>query len=127
MRAIKNYLPGQRVKILDKTTLLLAGYEDNKDPEDFLNLLSGKEVTIQETYEDGQIYTCKEFPLVAIYKVFISGLAEKDKLTFKDIGQMIGLSTEPTRRSYNAAIKHIKDFLKTSNTLKIDMEVSIYE
>jgi hypothetical protein len=122
MRQIKNYLTGQRVRILSKEVLLQIGYEDNDDKNDFLNLLAGKEVTIQDSYENGQIYTCKEYPDIAIYKVFIASLVIEDTLAFKSIGKMIGLTTEPTRRTFNIAVNKIRNLVGNNEDEKYDLE-----
>ena len=51
-------LPKMKVKLLDRDVLIASGYEDNDEPEDFLNLMAGKEVTIEEKIQYDS-YTCK--------------------------------------------------------------------
>lgn len=104
MIKIKKYLPGQSVQLLSKKTLVAAGYEDNNDKNDFLNLLAGKIVTIDQSFENGQIYTCKEYPGIAIYKVFIECTVETS-FTFVDISKMINdISTSEAARKISIRV-----------------------
>lgn len=110
----KRYLRGQRVAIFDKETLIKAGYPDNNDKDDFLNLIAGKTITIQDCYEDGQIYTCKEYPGFAIYKVFIEKLISNDeKFSFAKIAKMLGYNhAETIRKQFKDHEEMIKVSLK---------------
>lgn len=108
MKLLK-FLPGMNVKILDRKTLVVAGYEENSDPEDFLNLISGKEITIKEEINDF-IYTCVEFPDVAIYKVFIEKIVHAE-LTVGETALVYGFSSETIRRAFNSGIKNLKNLL----------------
>lgn len=100
MKGITKFFKGQKVLILKREVLIAAGYENNEDPSDFLNLLAGKEITIDEVFEEDQIYTCVEYPGIAIYKVFIQKpIPEASEFTFKEISKMVGINTaENTRR-----------------------------
>jgi hypothetical protein len=99
MRAIKRFLPGQKVLILSKEILLEAGYPDNNDQGDFINLIAGKEITLDEVFEDGEIYTCIEYPGIAIYKVFIEKLVNYgDELTYAEISFMLQSGTKKVVR-----------------------------
>ena len=75
---LKKLLPGMKVKMLDRAVLIAAGYENNSDPNDFLNLIAGKEITIKEAIDD-LIYTSIEYPDIAIYKVFVEKIVYADK------------------------------------------------
>lgn len=121
MKFFKNYTAGQIVKIMDLDTLLSIGYEKNNDPEDFINTLAGKEVTIENVYVDGQIYTCKEFPNVAIYKVFIEKLVSNQQFTYKEIGKAVGVSDETARQTYLVGIKKIMKILNYNQDLKEEL------
>jgi hypothetical protein len=119
MRLINTFLPGQKVKLLDKATLIAAGWENNDDKDDFLNLLAGKEITLDEVFENGQIYTCKEHPGYAIYKVFIDKVVSVDNLSFKDISIMIGGKSAESFRRFT---KQILKKLSGSTELKMYYE-----
>ena len=99
MRTIKKFLPGQKVSILSKEVLLKAGYPDNDDKEDFINLVAGKEVTLDEVFAEGEVYTCIEYPGIAIYKVFIDKLLNYDELmTYSDISLMLQFGSKKVIR-----------------------------
>lgn len=111
-----NIIPGIKVKILDRKNLIDAGYEDNNDEKDFLNLLSGKIVTIDQVFEDDGIYTCKEYPDLAIYKVFIEKIIFNSINPSNDnIGNIIGLSKETVRRAFTSAFVKLEEISKTKS------------
>lgn len=124
MIKIKKFLPGQRVILLDKVTLIAAGYPDNNDAEDFLNLLAGKTVTIKESFEDGEIYTCEEYPEIAIYRVFINKLELFDEFSFDEITEMMGFKTTQsnTRKMVATACKHLRDLFPKSFNMNEELQ-----
>lgn len=111
-----NIIPGIKVKILDRKILIDAGYEDNNDEKDFLNLLSGKIVTIDQVFEDDGIYTCKEYPDLVIYKVFIEKIIFNSINPSNDnIGNIIGLSKETVRRAFTSAFVKLEEISKSKS------------
>ena len=108
-------LPKMKVKLLDRDVLIASGYEDNDEPEDFLNLMAGKEVTIEEKIQY-DIYTCKEFPDVAIYKVFIESIVSAD-LTVKEMGIVYGISVSTVNRAFTSDFKKLKSIMNKEETI----------
>jgi hypothetical protein len=112
----RNYLPGIRVKILDKEILVAAGYEINSDPNDFLNLIAGKEITIKEKMND-YIYTSLEYPDVAIYKVFIEKIVYAE-LSVSETALLYGLSSETIRKAFNSGSEKLIQLLSSNQFIK---------
>lgn len=111
-----NIIPGLKVKILDKDVLMKLGYEP-EDSDDFFHKIAGKEVVIEQVFEKHAIYTCKQFPDVAIYKVFIEKIVfeENENLfTFQNIGRILNISRETVRRNYNSAREKMFNVLNTN-------------
>ncbi len=103
---LQKFLPGMRVKILDRNVLVAAGYENNSDPEDFLNLVAGKEITIKEEINDF-IYTSLEYPDIAIYKVFVEKIVYAE-LDLRETGLIYGVSHETIRKAFTSGIEKFK-------------------
>jgi hypothetical protein len=103
---LQKFLPGMRVKILDRNVLVAAGYENNSDPEDFLNLVAGKEITIKEEINDF-IYTSIEYPDIAIYKVFVEKIVYAE-LDLRETGLIYGVSHETIRKAFTSGIEKFK-------------------
>lgn len=114
MKKVK-YLPEMVVKILDRDVLIAAGYEDNTDADDFLNLIAGKEIKIKEEINDF-IYTCYEYPDVAIYKVFIEKIVYAE-LTSTQTGFALGLHRETVRRCFNDAVKKLQNIVQKDENI----------
>lgn len=108
-------LPKMKVKLLDRDILIASGYEDNDEPEDFLNLMAGKEVTIEEKIQY-DIYTCKEFPDIAIYKVFVESIVSAD-LTVKEMGIVYGISVATVNRAFTSGFKKLKSIMNKEDTI----------
>lgn len=112
-------IPGIKVKILDRRTLINAGYEDNNDKNDFLNLVAGETVTIDQVFEEEGIYTCIEYPEVAIYKVFIENIIYSSlNPTNETIGNIFGISRETVRRTLASALKSLEKNISKNNEIK---------
>ena len=112
-------IPGIKVKILDRRTLINAGYEDNNDKNDFLNLVAGETVTIDQVFEEEGIYTCMEYPEVAIYKVFIEHIIYSSiNPSNETIGNIFGISRETVRRTLASALKSLEKNISKNNEIK---------
>lgn len=112
-----NIIPGLKVKILDKDVLIKLGYEP-EESDDFFHKIAGKEIVIEQVFDKHAIYTCKEFPDVAIYKVFIEKIVfEEDEnlFTFQNIGRILNISRETVRRNYNSAKIKIYNVVSTNS------------
>jgi hypothetical protein len=92
-----------QIQLKTRNELLRMGYEPNDDPKDFLNLLSGKIVTLSLNKtiatKDGTIYVSTEYPKYAIYDYLIKRVItqksiQKDEYEYslKEIGDYIGTS-----------------------------------
>ena len=107
--------PGMIVKVLDRSILISSGYEENDDPEDFLNLIAGKNITIREIL-DNDIYTCEEYPDVAIYKVFIERIITSD-INIRQTALVYGISLSSVQRALITGLQKLKIFAETDTTL----------
>jgi len=113
-KLIFNYQPGQKVKLLDRYTLLAAGYPDNNDAQDFLNLLAGKEVVVDQAFTGEGIYTCTDEPDVAIHQVFIEKLIPQDEMTQVAIAKVIGISRNTVKGIIDRTIERMTTMIKDS-------------
>lgn len=113
---LKKLLPGMKVKMLDRAVLIAVGYENNSDPNDFLNLIAGKEITIKEAIDD-LIYTSIEYPDVAIYKVFVEKIVYAE-LDLRETGLIYGVSHETIRKAFTSGIEKLKRIVIEKNIIE---------
>lgn len=100
------------VKIKSREELINLGYENNYDLFDFLNLLSGKTVTIIEKSLDGRILICKEFPDYAIYDIAIETKVEVKPLKYElDLKE---LSLAELSNFFNVSPQRISQICKSA-------------
>ena len=72
-------------------------------------------ITIEEKIQY-DIYTCKEFPDVAIYKVFIESIVSAD-LTVKEMGIVYGISVSTVNRAFTSGFKKLKSIMNKEETI----------
>lgn len=75
----------KQIQLKTKEEMLEMGYENNYDPQDYLNLLAGEFVTLDLTKTrksgEGIIYFCDEYPEYIIFDYFIKRVvAEKESV-----------------------------------------------
>ena len=102
-----------KVFLRTRDELLKMGYEDNHDKDDFLNALSGHIVTINYESEDGDVFTCVEYPEYAIYDYLIKGVqthvVSSEESTFAEIGVGLNYSTQSAWNICKQSIKKLKE------------------
>lgn len=120
-----------KVQLKTKSDLLSMGYENNSDPNDFLNLLAGKQVTLDldKTYRaecGGIIYQSIEYQDYAIYDYLVKRVIQKknianieEEFTLKEIGANFGITMQRADQILKAAFKKINKYIK-SNNLKFE-------
>lgn len=113
---LKKLLPGMKVKMLDRAVLIAAGYENNSDPNDFLNLIAGKEITIKEAIDD-LIYTSIEYPDVAIYKVFVEKIVYAE-LNLRETSLIYDVSLGTINKALNNGIEKFKKIVIEKNLME---------
>jgi len=113
---LKKLLPGMKVKMLDRAVLIAVGYENNSDPNDFLNLIAGKEITIKEAIDD-LIYTSIEYPDVAIYKVFVEKIVYAE-LNLRETSLIYDVSLGTINKALNNGIEKFKKIVIEKNLME---------
>lgn len=113
---LKKLLPGMRVKMLNRAVLIAVGYENNSDPNDFLNLIAGKEITIKEAIDD-LIYTSIEYPDVAIYKVFVEKIVYAE-LNLRETSLIYDVSLGTINKALNNGIEKFKKIVIEKNLME---------
>lgn len=111
-----------RIQIKKREDLLKLGYEDNKDPNDFLNLLAGKELTINGISENGKIFISEEYPNYAIYDISVSNYLNcKNEITkisydydytYAEIGKKLNITTQAVNQQITRTMKKLLTLLK---------------
>lgn len=111
-----------RIQIKKREELLKLGYEDNKDPNDFLNLLAGKELTINGISENGKIFISEEYPNYAIYDISVSNylyceneitkISHDYDYTCAEIGKKLNITTQAVNQQITRTMKKLLTLLK---------------
>lgn len=124
-----------KVQLRTKNDLLAMGYPSNRDPDDFLNLMAGKIVTIDYEYnmESGEkIYISKEFPEHAIYDYLIKRFVNKNLVrsaindfncSFKEIGTLMGVSFQRIQQIHDNLFKENGKLEKIAHKVLNDQQL----